>query len=63
MTRKDFKSIKESISKNLSPNDWRRFYSFLRAKSVEVFLVKIIVKNLKLSNIQMHIITLLKIDF
>jgi len=63
MIRKDFKSIKESISVSLPPNDWRRFYSFLRAKSVKVFLVKIIVKNLKLSNIQMRIITLLKIDF
>jgi hypothetical protein len=63
MRRKDFQSIKESISKNLSPTDWRLFYSFLRAKSVKVFIVKIIVKNFKLSNIQMHIITLLKIDF
>ncbi len=63
MRRKDFQSIKESISKNLSPTNWRPFYSFLRAKSVKVFIVKIIVKNLKLSNIQMHIITLLKIDF
>jgi hypothetical protein len=39
------------------------FHYFLRAKSVKVFIVKIIVENLKLSNIQMHIITLLKIDF
>ncbi len=36
--RNAFQSIKEAISASLSPTDSRRLYSYLREKSVRVFM-------------------------
>ena len=54
MIRKDFQSIKESISASLSPTDLILLYFSPGAKSVTVFTSEIIVQRFKLSNNQMQ---------